>query len=81
MAVKIRLRRFGRKKVPTYRVVVADERAKRDGRIIEAVGNYDPRKEKGGAVIDRERVAYWIGKGARPTRAVAHILKRAAKGA
>jgi small subunit ribosomal protein S16 len=81
MAVKIRLSRFGRKKIPTYRVVITDERAKRDGRIIETVGNYDPKKEKGGAVLKQDRVTYWIGRGAQPTRVVAQILKRAAKGA
>ncbi|MFH1263815.1 MAG: 30S ribosomal protein S16 [Pseudomonadota bacterium] len=81
MAVKIRLRRYGRKKIPTYRVVVTDQRAKRDGRVIEAIGSYDPRKETGGTVIKQERVAYWIGKGAQPTRTVAQMLKRVAKGA
>jgi small subunit ribosomal protein S16 len=81
MAVKIRLRRYGRKKIPSYRVVVTDERAKRDGRIIEAIGSYDPRKKEGGATINQERATYWMGKGALPTRTVAHMLKRLAKGA
>lgn len=81
MSVKIRLRRTGRNRIPTYRVVVTDERAKRDGRIIELVGNYDPRKKTGAAVIKQERVTYWLGKGAQPTRTVSQILKRMAKGA
>jgi small subunit ribosomal protein S16 len=81
MAVKIRLRRYGRKKIPSYRVVVTDERAKRDGRIIEAIGSYDPRKKEGGTAIDRERATYWMGKGALPTRTVAQMLKRMAKSA
>jgi small subunit ribosomal protein S16 len=81
MAVKIRLRRYGRKKIPSYRVVVTDERAKRDGRIIEAIGSHDPRKKEGGTVINRDRAAYWMSKGALPTRTVAHMLKRLAKSA
>ena len=81
MAVKIRLRRTGRNRIPTYRVVVTDERAKRDGRIIELVGNYDPRKKTGAAVIKQERVIYWPGKGAQPPRTVSQLLKRMAKGA
>jgi small subunit ribosomal protein S16 len=81
MAVVIRLRRYGRKKIPAYRVVVADQRSKRDGRIIEAIGNYDPRNDKTGTAINQERVTYWLGKGAQPTRTVSQILKRVAKGA
>ena len=81
MAVKIRLKRHGRKKSPTYRVVVTDERAKRDGRVIEAIGSYDPYQKKTGTVINRERAAYWMSKGALPTRTVAEMLKRLAKSA
>lgn len=80
MAVKIRLKRHGRKKHPTYRVVVTDERTKRDGRVIEAIGSYDPHKPKTEITIDRDRATYWMEKGALPTRTVAEMLKRQAKG-
>jgi len=76
MAVTIRLTRVGKKKNPSYRVVVADQRRKRDGHILEAVGHYDPRKEPIALVLKSERIQYWVGKGARPTNTVSRLIKR-----
>jgi small subunit ribosomal protein S16 len=80
MAVTIRLSRVGRKGDAQYRVVVADQRRKRDGRIIEAVGWYHPRNDAKDATLNRERISYWISKGARPTATVSQLVKRVAKG-
>ncbi len=77
MSVKIRLSRFGAKKQPTYRIVVAEERSKRDGRIVERIGHFDPRTEPPTIVLNEERTRYWLGVGARPTDALGPILKRA----
>src|SRR3989304_2994701 len=77
MSVKIRLARYGAKKQPSYRVVVADERSKRDGRIVERLGHYDPRTEPPTIVLNEERTKYWLGGGGRPTDALGPILKRA----
>ncbi len=77
MSVKIRLSRMGAKKQPTYRVVVAEERSKRDGRIVERIGHYDPRTEPPTIVMNEERTRYWLGVGARPTDAVGVLLRRA----
>ncbi len=73
--VKIRLRRIGKKKQPTYRVVVADSRAPRDGRFIESIGTYAPRNEPSIVEIDNDRALEWIGKGAQPSAAVTKLLK------
>jgi small subunit ribosomal protein S16 len=73
--VKIRLRRIGKKKQPTYRVVVADSRAPRDGRFIEAIGRYAPREEPSLVEIDADRAREWLGKGAQPSEAVTKLLK------
>ncbi|MDE0136944.1 MAG: 30S ribosomal protein S16 [bacterium] len=75
MAVKIRLRRMGKKKQPTYRVVVADARSPRDGRIIESIGRYDPRREPSLVEIDNDRARYWLGTGAQPTDRVQKLLE------
>ena len=75
MAVKIRLTRLGKKKAPTYRVIVADERAPRDGRFIEELGYYDPTQDPGVVKIDTERAQEWIKNGAKPTDTVAKLLK------
>ena len=75
MAVKIRLARHGAKKRPYYRVVVADSRARRDGRFIEEVGRYNPCSTPKFVQFDRERVDYWIKCGAQPTDTVARLLK------
>ena len=77
MAVKIRLKRMGMKKKPFYRVVVADERAPRDGRFIEEIGTYDPRQEPAAINIDVERAQAWIKTGAQPTDTVRDLLKKA----
>lgn len=75
MAVKIRMKRLGAKKRPFYRIVVADERAPRDGRFIEEIGYYNPISEPKVFKIDSERVDYWISVGAQPTKTVARLLK------
>jgi small subunit ribosomal protein S16 len=74
MAVKIRLMRMGKKKQPTYRVVVADSRSPRDGRFIEILGHYDPRTDPSTVVIDNERADLWLSRGAQPTEACAKLL-------
>lgn len=75
MAVKIKLKRLGKIRNPQYRIVVADARAKRDGRVIEEVGLYHPKEEPSLIKVDGERVSYWLGVGAQPTDAVRAILK------
>jgi small subunit ribosomal protein S16 len=79
MAVKIRLRRVGRKKVPTYRVVVTDIRSPRDGRFIEIVGQYNPLANPPLININVEKVNDWIKKGAKPTEKVRSLLKKVKK--
>jgi small subunit ribosomal protein S16 len=75
--VRIRLRRQGAKKQPTYRVVVADQRSPRDGRILENIGFFNPRTEPETLTIDVERARYWLGVGAQPSYAVERLLKSA----
>ena len=75
MAVKIRLKRMGKKFAPFYRVVVLDSRKKRDGRVIEEIGVYDPMQEPSLISIDSERVQYWLGVGAQPSDAVYKLIK------
>ena len=75
MAVKIRLKRMGKKKQPTYRVVVADGRSPRDGRFIEAIGRYDPRQEPSVVEIDNDKALDWLQKGAQPTDPVRKLLE------
>lgn len=75
MAVKIRLKRTGKKKQPHYRVVVADSRSPRDGRFIEEIGYYNPRVEPAEVRIDLEKANDWISKGAQPTETVRKLLK------
>ena len=75
MAVKIRLKRMGKKKRPTYRVVVADARAPRDGRISELIGRYDPHPDPSIVQIDNERARYWLDNGAQPTERVQKLLE------
>jgi small subunit ribosomal protein S16 len=74
--LSIRLRRTGSTKRPYYRVVVADSRAWRDGRFIEVLGHYDPRRNPAMVKIDADRAKHWIGKGARATDTVRSLLKR-----
>jgi small subunit ribosomal protein S16 len=75
--VRIRLRRQGAKKQPTYRVVVADQRSPRDGRIVENIGFFNPRTEPETVQIDLDRARYWISNGAQPSPAVERLLKSA----
>jgi small subunit ribosomal protein S16 len=77
LAVKFRLSRFGSKKKPFYRIVVADERSPRDGRFIEKVGSYDPLQEPMQIILDKEKIKAWYGKGARPTQTVENIFDKA----
>ena len=76
--LSIRLRRAGTTKKPHYRVVVADSRDWRDGRFVEVLGHYDPRRNPAVVKIDAERASYWIGKGARPSETVRSLLKQSA---
>ena len=74
MAVKMRLRRMGAKKAPTYRVIVADSRSPRDGRFIEEIGHFDPRADI--IKIDADKAKTWISNGAQPTDTVKALLKK-----
>lgn len=74
--LSIRLTRMGAKKKPFYRIVVAEKRSKRDGRFVESVGYYDPCRNPADIKIDRERVSYWIERGAQPTETVRSLIKR-----
>ena len=75
MAVKIRLKRLGKIRAPYYRIVVADSRTKRDGRVIEEIGKYHPTEEPSLIEVESERAQYWLGVGAQPTEQVAALLK------
>ncbi|WP_382304156.1 30S ribosomal protein S16 [Herbiconiux sp. UC225_62] len=75
MAVKIRLKRLGKIRAPYYRIVVADSRTKRDGRVIEEIGLYHPTEEPSVIQVDSERAQYWLSVGAQPTEQVAALLK------
>jgi small subunit ribosomal protein S16 len=77
VAVKIRLMRMGKKKQPTYRVVVADGRSPRDGRYIEILGQYRPREEPSHFVVDDEKIIGWLKQGAQPTDQVHRLLVNA----
>ena len=77
MAARIRLRRTGATKRPTYRVVVADGRSPRDGRFVEAIGFYNPLTDPPVLKIDTEKAAAWLKKGALPSNTVRHLLVRA----
>ena len=76
MAVKIRLKRFGKIRSPHYRIVVADSRTKRDGRVIEEIGKYHPKNDPSLIEVNSERAQYWLSVGAQPTEAVIALLKR-----
>ena len=77
MAVTIRLKRMGQKKVPFYRIIVADARSPRDGRFIAEIGTYDPNQEPSAVRIDEEAAKQWIANGAQPTETVARLFKNA----
>jgi small subunit ribosomal protein S16 len=76
VAVKIRLKRFGKIRSPHYRIVVADSRTKRDGRAIEEIGKYHPKNDPSLIEVDSERAQYWLSVGAQPTEAVIALFKR-----
>ena len=75
MAVKLRLTRVGSKKNPIYRVVAADSHSPRDGKFLEIVGRYNPQLSPSLIELDDEKVRHWLGKGAKPTEAVARLIK------
>ena len=75
MAVKIRLKRLGKIRVPQYRIVVVDSRKKRDGRVLEEIGKYHPKEEPSFIDVTSDRAQYWLGVGAQPTEAVEVLLK------
>jgi small subunit ribosomal protein S16 len=75
VAVKIRLKRLGKIRAPYYRIVVADSRTKRDGRVIEEIGQYHPTEEPSVIKVDSERAQYWLSVGAQPTEQVTALLK------
>ncbi|HEV2109475.1 MAG TPA: 30S ribosomal protein S16 [Thermomicrobiales bacterium] len=74
--IKLRLRRMGAKKRPSYRIVAAESASPRDGRIIEAVGFYDPLTDPATITVNEERVKHWLSNGAQPTETVADIFRR-----
>ncbi len=76
MSVKIRLRRMGATKRPSYRLVVADSTSPRDGRFIEIVGHYNPLVEPAQVVVKADRIRHWLSVGAKPTDTVASLLKK-----
>jgi small subunit ribosomal protein S16 len=75
--VRIRLRRVGRKKAPTYRIVVADSKSPRDGRFIEIIGQYAPRSTEAQLNVDTARANYWLDVGAQPSDTVRSLLRKA----
>ena len=79
MSVKIRMKRVGAKNKPVFRIVVADGRSPRDGKFIEAIGTYQPRKKGENFTINLDRTKYWISKGAQPSDTVASFIRKAVK--
>jgi small subunit ribosomal protein S16 len=75
VAVRLRLTRVGGRKNPIWRVVVADQRSKRDGRVIETVGHYNAQTQPSTIVLDEERIRSWLDRGAQPTDTVRKLLK------
>ena len=75
MAVKLRLKRMGKKRHPIYRIVVADSRSPRDGRFIEEIGTYDPNQEPSVFDVNEEAAKKWLANGAQPTETVGKLLK------
>lgn len=75
MAVRLRLTRVGKTKQPTYRIVAADARSPRDGRYLEIVGTYDPRREPSAITVDNDKAVEWLRKGAKPSERVQKLLE------
>jgi small subunit ribosomal protein S16 len=76
MAVKIRLARMGSKGKPFYRIVVANSESPRDGKLLEIVGNYDPKKDPAEITLKEDRIVDWLSKGAKPTLTVSQLLEK-----
>lgn len=76
MAVKIRLTRFGRKKMPFYRIIVADIESKRDGKFLDILGTYDPMKDPAEVKIDTDKLKTWLDRGAKPTNTVKSLITK-----
>ena len=81
MPVRIRMKRVGAKNAPVFRIVVADGRSPRDGKFIELLGTYQPRKKGDNYTLNLERTKYWLSKGAQPSDTVASFIKKATKAA
>ena len=81
MSVKIRMKRVGAKNDPVFRIVVADQRSPRDGKFIEELGTYQPRKKGTNYTLDLDRVKYWLSKGAQPSETVASFIKKSSRAA
>ena len=81
MAVRLRLTRVGSRKNPIWRVVAADGRSKRDGRVLEIVGRYNPQPHPSEIVLDRERIDHWIARGAQPSDTVRTLIRAVERGA
>lgn len=81
MAVCIRLKRIGARNKPAFRIVVADSRSPRDGRTIEELGSYDPKKKGDNFTLNLDRATYWVSVGARPSETVASFLRKARRNA
>jgi small subunit ribosomal protein S16 len=76
MALRIRLARYGAKKRPFYRIVVANSESPRDGRFLEIIGTYDPRQDPAAVTVKEDLLSHWVGRGATPTDTVASLLKQ-----
>jgi small subunit ribosomal protein S16 len=81
MSVKIRMKRVGAKNDPVFRIVVADGRSPRDGKFIEELGTYHPRRKSDNVTLDLARAQYWLSKGAQPSDTVASFIKKAGRAA
>ena len=81
MPVRIRMKRIGAKNAPVFRIVVADGRSPRDGKFIEELGTYLPRKKADNVTLDLERAKYWVSKGAQPSDTVASFIRKAVRAA
>jgi len=79
MPVRIRMKRVGAKNAPVFRIVVADGRSPRDGKFIELLGTYQPRKKGDNYTLNLERTKYWLSKGAQPSETVASFIKKSSK--
>lgn len=75
MAIRLRLLRTGKKKQPTYRIVAANSTSPRDGRFLEVLGSYDPRPDPSKIIVKKDRVLWWLDKGAQPSERVAKLLE------